>query len=35
MKKKKHDIMDLVMLAGAEAVKAVDELGWSFLAAQG
>lgn len=34
-KKKRHDIMDLVMLAGAKAVKAVDELGWSFLAAQG
>lgn len=33
--KKKPDIMDLVMLAGPEAVKRVDELGWSFLAEHG
>ena len=30
-KQKKPDIMDLVILAGPDAVKAVDELGWSFL----
>ena len=34
-KAKKPDIMDLVILQGAEAVKAVDELGWSFLAGHG
>lgn len=34
-KQKKPDIMDLVILAGPEAVKAVDELGWSFLSAHG
>ena len=34
-KAKKPDIMDLVILQGPEAVKAVDELGWSFLTAHG
>ena len=34
-KTKKPDIMDLVIMQGAEAVKAVDELGWSFLAGHG
>ncbi|MBQ3063976.1 MAG: hypothetical protein IJC99_04160 [Clostridia bacterium] len=34
-KQKKPDIMDLVILAGPEAVRSVDELGWSFLAAHG
>lgn len=34
-KAKKLDIMDLVILQGPEAVKAVDELGWSFLTAHG
>ena len=32
---KKPDVMDLVILAGADAVKAADELGWSFLAEYG
>ena len=34
-KRKKPDIMDLVILAGPEAVRQVDELGWSFLALHG
>lgn len=34
-KRRKSDIMDLVTLAGPEAVRQVDELGYSFLAAQG
>ena len=34
-KKKRPDIMDLVVLAGAAAVRQVDELGFSFLAEHG
>ena len=35
MPKKKPDIMDLVVLAGPEAVAAADKLGWEFLALHG
>lgn len=34
-KQKKFDMMDLVILAGPEAVRSVDELGWSFLSLHG